>query len=99
MKTSFNPTPKNLREKKRYVLIDKKDMHTKNSISEQLLNLYGIEGFAKMSIKFEKAGVIKVNLDYLDKLMFAINYTNLKENINIKVIKISGTIEGLELDG
>lgn len=97
MKKKFNPVPKSLRDKKRYILIDKDDANIKDTLHQEINNLYGILGTARMGLKFEKNNIIRVNLDFLGELIFAINYTNLRFDKKISVIRISGTIEGLDL--
>ena len=100
MKRKFNPIPKNLRDKKRYVLIDNDSTNVRDLISQELSNLYGLVGLSDMNIKFEKNNLIRVNLDGLGKLIFTINYINMKNlDYKINVVKISGTLQGLDLDG
>jgi RNase P/RNase MRP subunit POP5 len=93
MKTRIKLANKSLREKKRYILL--KEFLDKNIFQKELLNLYGIEGVSKIVFKFDN-NIIQTTLDSLSKIIFCLNYINIKNIKKCEIEKISGTIKGLK---
>jgi|GEM_PF-4841442 len=101
MKKKFNPIPKSMRDRKRYLSLEIKgnESHVKKLIYDTILELYGVIGFATIGFNTikEKKNLIKVNRELVDDFIFVLNYINLREkDIKITVKEIFGTIKGFD---
>ena len=91
----MKPLKPSHREKKRYLLISGTDA-SKKKIEEVILEFIGVLGYAKASPMFIKSThgkfIISVNRGMVGEIRSAI----LISGKDLKVIKVSGTLKGLE---
>ena len=82
------------RIKKRYILVS---AESKDSIEKAILDYIGILGWAKATPNFirskQKDIILAINRKSLDDVKAAIELSN----SNIKILKISGTLKGLNI--
>lgn len=97
MKNKTKVLPKSQRESKRYFLLDCKEEELRK-LKDCYSNLFGLLKFAEsnFTIKDEKSRIVKINKDFENDLIFAINYCNKINNMKIKIVKKSGTLDSLE---
>jgi len=97
MKNKTKVLPKSQRESKRYFLLDCKDEELRR-LKDCYSNLFGLLKLAEsnFTIKDEKSKIVKINREFENELIFAINYCNKNNNTKIKIIKKSGTLDSLE---
>jgi RNase P/RNase MRP subunit POP5 len=74
-----------MREKKRYI----KFSGSKKVVEEAILEFLGVYGYAKASPMFVKSNILAVNRKELEKVKASFVFKN------IKILKISGTLKGL----
>ncbi len=100
-----------LRERKRYILfkvISEEPINytfLKEAITSSILKFYGELGFSKLSLKFlderwnekEQVGIIQCNNLSVPNIVTALGLVQRigEARVNIKVLKISGTIKSL----
>ena len=96
MKTKTKVLPKSQRESKRYFLLNCKDDEIKK-LKDIFAYLFGILKLAEsgFTIKQEKEKIVKINAEFENEFVFAVNYCNKTEGMNIKILKKSGTIESI----
>ena len=91
----MKPLKPSHREKKRYLLISGTDA-SKKKIEEVILEFIGVLGYAKASPMFIKSlkgkVIVSVNRGMVGEIRSAI----LISGKDLKVIKVSGTLKGLE---
>lgn len=83
------------REKKRYLLIEGKDVN-KKSIDEAILNYIGILGYAKASPKVISRNKNKIILSINRKELDKIRASFLLSGKKIQVKKVSGSLKKLK---
>lgn len=90
MKLKLKPSA---RIKKRYILLD---TNSKDLVEKAILDYIGILGWAKASPSFIKSKrgniLLAINRKSLDNVKAAIELSN----SNIKILKVSGTLRGLQ---
>ncbi len=103
----MKPLPPTLRDRRRYVAFEiasskvfsKKQVEKEiNNVIFKALGLFGFSNSGFWLVKYyekQKAGIIRVNNDYLNLVLFALGFFEKIENekIVVKIIRVTGTVK------
>lgn len=90
----MKPLKPSMKEKKRYLLVRGKNLKT--NVEKAVLNFIGVLGMSKAGLRFIRvksgSAIVSVNRQSLSKIRASLGIWPEK----IEVLKVSGTLKGLE---